>query len=97
MSININDAFLKDLENFSDEDDIFTNNKLTSDGVQKEIENKSNLVVNLNDTADKLLNSTKLKNNKRFQEFLKEMEIDVLKSNSNPSNYKNQNFKSSNA
>lgn len=97
MSININDAFLKDLENFSDEDDIFTSKKPDSEGGKKEIENKSTLIINLNDTADKLLNSTRLRNNKRFQEFLKEIEVDIQKSNSNPSFYKNQNFKSSNA
>jgi len=96
MSININESFLKDLENFSDEDDIFNNNNPNTVG-SRENDNKSTLINEINDTADKLLNSTKLKNNKRFQEFLQEIEIDIQKSNSNPSYYKNQNFKSSNA
>ena len=97
MSININDAFLKDLENFSDEEEIFTSNKTGSGQMRKENENKSTYLINLNDTADKLLNSTRLKSNKRFEQFLKEIELDIQKSNSNPSYYKNQNFKSSNA
>jgi hypothetical protein len=97
MSININDAFLKDLENFSDEDDIFNGNKPEVEAKKNDIENKPTLIININDTADKLLNSTRLKTNKRFQEFLKDIEIDIQKSSSNPSYYKNQNFKSSNA
>jgi hypothetical protein len=97
MSININESFLKDLENFSDEDDIFNSNNPNTVGSRRENKNKSSFINEINDTADKLLNSTKLKNNKRFQEFLKEIEIDIQKSNSNPSYYKNQNFKSSNA
>lgn len=97
MSINLNDAFLKDLENFSDEDDTFNNDKTEVEGKKNENENKPTIIININDTADKLLNSSRLKTNKRFQEFLKDIEIDIQKSSSNPSYYKIQNFKSSNA
>lgn len=97
MSININDSFLKDLENFSDEDEIFNNNLVNVNTLNSENETKLITINNMENPADKLLLLTKLRNNKRFQDFLREIEIDTQKSNSNPNYYKNQNFKSSNA
>ena len=96
MNIKINDSFLKELENFSDEEDnIFQNDSTNNNPKDKIVEKDSILKINLND--DKLLNSTKLKNNKRFHEYLKELEVDINKSNSNPSILKSQNFKNTNA
>jgi len=107
MNININDSFLKDLENFSDEEkdkrsndndeeDIFNNKESKGKNEFKETYTKKIQNNNFNDPVDKLLNSTRLKNNNRFHEYLKDIENDIIKSKSNPLFYKNQNFKTTN-
>ncbi len=95
MSIKINDSFLKDLENFSDEEDIFDSERNT-ENKETILNHENKIVINIADSTDKLLNSTRLRKNKRFYDFLKELEIDSKKLDNTSSNKKNENFKNSN-
>ena len=97
----INDSFLMDLENLSDndnkkdelsdEDDIFDEK---SNKQKKNSQNFSNNTIIISDYNEKLYNSTKLRNNKRFFQYLNEIDLDKNKTiaNSNP----DQIFKNSN-
>lgn len=104
------DSFLMDLENLSDhdeknnvseeEDDMFEKrdqNKYQEKKVfYKPPENIDNIAnINFNENVDKLLNSTKLKNNKRYPEFLREIEIDKKRLHSQ-ADIKDQIFKNTN-